>query len=129
VRAERSVDGQRLQALGEGGILVTVAELAMAYRLLAVQRERIEMRPVLIGLEGAVEFGTAQHARVDGTKLAGKTGSMIADTGEPVAWFAGFFPGRAPEAAIAVMLPGRSGGADAAPVAGRILAAYHAGRL
>ncbi len=125
----RTIDAQRLQALGEDGIIVTVAELAMAYRLLTLQIGTPEMRPILAGLEGAVEFGTAQHARVAGAKVAGKTGSIVTDAGVPVAWFAGFLPSRAPEVVVAVMLPGRSGGADAAPIAGRILAAHHAGRL
>jgi cell division protein FtsI/penicillin-binding protein 2 len=49
-----------------------------------------------------------------------------------VAWFAGFAPsgqGAPPRVVVTVMLQGRSGGADAAPVAGRILAAWQAGRL
>jgi peptidoglycan glycosyltransferase len=129
VLASRSADAQRLQALGEDGVLITAAELALAYRLLALKITRPDMQPILAGLEGAVEFGTAQNARVTSAKLAGKTGSVIASTGEPIAWFAGFLPSRAPAVAIAVMLPGRSGGADAAPVAGRILEAYRAGRL
>jgi cell division protein FtsI/penicillin-binding protein 2 len=87
------------------------------------------MRLVLAGLVGAVEYGTAQNARVAATVVAGKTGTSLSNAGEPVAWFAGFVPSAAPEVAIAVMVPGRSGGADAAPVAGRILEAYRAGRL
>jgi cell division protein FtsI/penicillin-binding protein 2 len=46
-----------------------------------------------------------------------------------IAWFAGFAPSREPSAVVTVMLQGRSGGADAAPVAGRILEAHLAGRL
>jgi cell division protein FtsI/penicillin-binding protein 2 len=123
------VDAQRLQALGEDGVSITVAELAAAYRLLALKINRPEMQPILAGLEGAVEFGTAQNASVKGVKIAGKTGSVLTAAGEPIAWFAGFMPSRNPEVVVAVMLPGRSGGADAAPVAGRILAAYRAGTL
>lgn len=129
VLAARSMDAQRLQALGEDGIVITAAELALAYRSLALQVARPEIQPILDGLEGAVEFGTAQHARVPGAKFAGKTGSVLTAAGEPIAWFAGFLPSRAPEVVVVVMLPGRSGGADAAPVAGRILAAHRAGRL
>jgi cell division protein FtsI/penicillin-binding protein 2 len=87
------------------------------------------MQAVLAGLENAVEYGAAQRARVVGMTVAGKTGSVRAESGAPVAWFAGFAPSRAPEVAVAVALEGRSGGGDAAPVAGRILAAYRAGRL
>ncbi len=126
-------NAQRLQSLGEDGILATTAGLAAAYRLLALKINSPEMQPILAGLEGAVEFGTAHNARVagaaSGEKLAGKTGSVLTSAGEPIAWFAGFWPSRAAEAVITVMVPGHSGGADAAPVAGRILEAYGAGRL
>jgi len=122
-------DAVRLQALGEEDVLITVAELASAYRALALKASAPEMGLVIAGLEGAVEYGTAQNARVAGVKLAGKTGTSIGIAGEPVAWFAGFLPSSAPEVAVAVMVPGRSGGADAAPVAGRILEAHRAGRL
>jgi cell division protein FtsI/penicillin-binding protein 2 len=120
-----STASPQLQALGEDGVLVTAAGLAIAYRQLA----RSCAAPVLDGLEGAVEFGTAQRARIDGLKVAGKTGSVRAASGARVAWFAGFAPSRSPEVVVVVMLQGRSGGADAAPVAGRILESYRAGRL
>jgi penicillin-binding protein A len=129
IRAAGSGDAQRLQALGEDGVLVTVAGLAMAYRALALKTGAPEMRPILAGLEGAVEYGTAQNARVASVNVAGKTGTALTAAGEPIAWFSGFLPSDAPEAVIAVMVPGRSGGADAAPVAGRILEAYRTGRL
>ncbi len=118
-------DGIRLQALGEENVLATAADLAMAYRWLALYAAP----PVLAGLEGAVEYGTAQLAKVEGASLAGKTGSVRTAGGNRIAWFAGFFPSRAPRVAIAVMMAGYSGGADAAPVAGRILAAYQAGSI
>ena len=124
-----SGDAIRLQALGEQAVLVTVVELALAYRSLATRITLPEMRPILQGLEGAVEYGTAQNASVDGTKVAGKTGTALTSTGEIIAWFAGFVPSSAPQVALAVMVHGRSGGADAAPIAGRILEAYRAGRL
>ena len=126
-------NAQRLQALGEDGILVTTAGLAAAYRLLALKINAPEMEPILAGLEGAVEYGTAQNARVSGAvsaeKLAGKTGTSLTAAGDPLAWFAGFWPSRTAETVVTVMVPGHSGGADAAPVAGRILEAYRAGRL
>ena len=68
----------RLQALGEAGVLVTPAAVAMAYTRLAVASARAWMAPVLGGMEDAVEFGTAQRARVAGLKVAGKTGSVRA---------------------------------------------------
>jgi penicillin-binding protein 2 len=77
-------------------------------------------------MEEAVEFGTSQLARVPGATVAGKTGSVPSAR---VAWFAGFAPSRAPSVVVVVMLQGRSGGADAAPIAARILQSYFAGRL
>jgi penicillin-binding protein A len=119
----------QLQALGERRVLVTAAGLAMAYRGLAMG----VASGVVDGLEDAVEYGTAQRARVAGLAVAGKTGSLRTESRKRVAWFAGFAPSRdhgaAPRVVVTVMLQGRSGGADAAPVAGRILAAWQAGRL
>jgi len=129
IQPARGQEANRLQALGEEGILVTPAELAMGYRSLALGAGRADMQPIVEGLEDAVEYGTAQLARVEGLAVAGKTGSLRTGDGARVAWFAGFAPSRAPEVAVAVMLQGRSGGTDAAPVAGKILAAYRAGRL
>jgi len=118
-------EAQQLQAIGEGSVVVTAAAMALAYRRLALASPEA----IRAGLEGAVEFGTARQARVEGTSVAGKTGSVRAEDGATIAWFCGFAPSRAPSAVVTVMLQGRSGGADAAPVAGRILAAHLAGQL
>jgi cell division protein FtsI/penicillin-binding protein 2 len=109
----------RLQAVGESGVRVTPAALAMAYTRLATLSARAWMAPVRAGLEDAVEFGTAQRARVAGMKVAGKTGSVRSAEGAQLAWFAGFTE----RYAVTVVLQGRSGGGDAAPVASRILEA------
>ena len=77
------------------------------------------------GMADAVSFGTAQRAQVTGLKVSGKTGSVRTPAGLYLAWFAGFTDA----AVVTVMLQGRSGGADAAPVAGRILEAQWKGRL
>jgi cell division protein FtsI/penicillin-binding protein 2 len=129
IRPAMNPDAQRIQALGEDSVEVTAAELALAYRLLALKIDQPALRAIQDGLEGAVEFGTAQNAAISGIRVAGKTGSALTAAGEPVAWFAGFVPSSAPQAALAVMLPGRSGGADAAPVARRIFEAYRSGRV
>ena len=52
----------------------------------------------------------------------------LSPDGAHLAWFAGFLPSVAPKYVVTVMLQGRSGGADAAPVAGRILEAAWGGR-
>jgi penicillin-binding protein 2 len=112
-----------LQALGEESVSVTALELLAAYRRLARRGG-----PILEGLEGAVEFGTARGAQVEQRKVAGKTGTVVTATGAHAAWFAGFAPSRAPEVAAVVLVQGRSGGADAAPIAGRLFRSYFAGR-
>jgi cell division protein FtsI/penicillin-binding protein 2 len=124
----QSDERQQLQALGEAGILVTPEALVRAYRQLALQPTRPGMQEILAGLEGAVDFGTGQLARVAWAQLAGKTGSTRMGS-QFLAWFAGFVPSRAPEVAIVVILSGRHGGSDAAPVAAKILDAWHSGRL
>ena len=131
-RATRA-DAQCLQALGESGVLVTPAGLAMAYRHLARRLARPEspaaLGAVRDGMREAVDFGTAQLAAVPGATVAGKTGSALAENGDPVAWFAGWLPADAPRVVVCVMRHGRSGGADAAPVAARILDAYRKGKI
>jgi len=128
IEVASGVEPTRLQAIGEGGVRVTAAALAAAYRSLALSASRPAMAPILGGLEDAVEFGTAQRARIAGVTVAGKTGSVRTAEGAFIAWFAGFAPSRAPQVVVAVMLQGRSGGADAAPIAGRILEAHFGGR-
>jgi cell division protein FtsI/penicillin-binding protein 2 len=125
VRPAMDPDRQELQSLGEANIQVTPLELVRAYWQLALH---LKHPGILAGMEGAVEYGTAQLARVRWATLAGKTGSTRLG-GQFIAWFAGFVPSRAPEVAIAVMLAGRHGGSDAAPVAAQILDAWHAGRV
>lgn len=117
-----------LQALGEEGVQVTALELLTAYKRLANQIREPVVAPVLAGLEGAVDFGTAQAARLEGIRVAGKTGSVRTFSGGRGAWFAGFAPSRSPEVAVTVFVAGSSGGADAAPIAGQLLHRYFAGR-
>ena len=120
VEAAAHPDDRKLQALGEERVLVTPAGLATMYANLA----RKPAAAILEGLEGAVEYGTAQLAQIAKVKVAGKTGTV-----RQTAWFAGFAPSRSPEVAIAVAVAGRSGGSDAAPIAARILELYFAGKM
>jgi penicillin-binding protein 2 len=129
IPAAAGPNANQLEALGEEPLLVTAVGLAAGYRSLALAAARTEMAPITAGLEDAVEYGTAQLARVPGIKVAGKTGSVRTQSGTRIAWFAGFAPSRAPEVVVTVMLQGRSGGADAAPIAGRILEAWGAGKI
>lgn len=115
---------QQLQALGEEGVFVTPLELVMAYRRIALRAADPKIVPVLEGMEGAVEFGTAQNASLRRIKVAGKTGSVRMSSGAFAAWFAGFAPSRSPEVAVVVLMQGRSGGSDAAPIAARMLREY-----
>ena len=113
------VDARQLQAIGEARVMVTPLGLLMAYSRLAAHAAE----PILEGLEGAVDYGTAQLARLPNVKVAGKTGTVLTSPGARAVWFAGFAPSRKPEVAIVAVVQGRSGGLDAAPIAGRILGA------
>lgn len=96
----------QLLALGARHIRVTPAWLARAFhRLLAAPPE-----PILDGLRRAVSEGTAAAAK---PALGGKTG-----TSREASWFAGFNQ----KLLLVVALPGGTGGADAAPLAGEIFA-------
>lgn len=80
------------------------------------------------GMVAAVESGTAQAAGLPGMRVAGKTGSAENPGGPAHAWFIGFAPAEQPGIAIAVVLENAgSGGALAAPIAGKLLAAAAAG--
>jgi cell division protein FtsI (penicillin-binding protein 3) len=80
--------------------------------------------------ERAVETGTGTAARIDGLRIAGKTGTALAVTegeyssGETRASFVGFFPADDPEVALLVVLGnpdgGYHGGEVAAPVFRRV---------
>ena len=119
------VETRQLQAIGEARVVVTPVGLLSAYAGLASKATG----PILEGLQGAVEYGTAQLAAVRGVTVAGKTGTVVTSSGVRVVWFAGFAPSRSPEVAVVVAAQGRSGAMDAAPIGGRILAARFEGKL
>jgi len=91
------------------------------------------------GMEGAVAYGTAPRARIEGLRVAGKTGTaqycddIARETGicgvgleQPThAWFAAFAPVEKPEVSVIVFLyNGGEGSVAAVPVAHDILEHY-----
>jgi cell division protein FtsI/penicillin-binding protein 2 len=130
VRAPRSAEERQLLALGEESIEVSPLGLLAAYRRLALARRDSEsacaLAPVFDGLEGSVAYGMGTQAGAAGLEVAGKTGTASSAAGWTHAWFAGFAPAAAPEVVLMVFLEKGRGGADAAPVAGQVFAAYAA---
>jgi penicillin-binding protein 2 len=89
---------------------------------------------VLQGLEGAVAYGTATGAQVEGVRVAGKTGTAqfcddlkcgVGFAQPEHAWFTAFAPVEDPEISVIVFLyDGGEGSQMAVPVAHEILAYY-----
>jgi penicillin-binding protein 2 len=80
-------------------------------------------------MEGAVndEDGTARAFRMQGVRLAGKTGTSQNPHGEDHALFIGYGPAEKPEIAIAVVVENAGhGGSVAAPIAGALFRDYFA---
>jgi cell division protein FtsI/penicillin-binding protein 2 len=141
-------------ALGESTVLVTPAQLLLAYSAIATrglvfrlwkpsagQRHsplllrRVKLRSETFkvlreGLEECVRSGTGGGAAVEGVRVAGKTGTAAAldQSGATHAWFVGYAPAEDPEIALVVFLERGTGIRDAAPLAGRILKHYFAGK-
>jgi cell division protein FtsI/penicillin-binding protein 2 len=119
-----SLDDSVLEALGDDHIRVSAIEILHAYARLASLSTEPLASPIIEGLEGAVDFGTAQALKLRSTRVAGKTGTARVSPGGTAAWVAGFAPSRSPEVVFTVLVEGRSGGADAAPIAARMLQSY-----
>lgn len=133
VRVAGTVEEKQLEALGHWGIETAPLALLAAYRQLALRRKQEGdggmLAPVFAGLEGATEYGTGQLARPEGLRVAGKTGTSRAQTGNwTQAWFVGYAPADDPEIAVVVFIEHGRGGADAAPLAREIFAAWQAQR-
>jgi peptidoglycan glycosyltransferase len=148
-----SEEAKARASLGESGILVTPAQLLMAYSAVATGgavfrfwlpdapippggngapqlSRRVRLHPRTLdtlraGLLQCVESGTCQGAAVPGVAVAGKTGTAAAPGGSH-AWFVGYAPAAKPELAIVVFLERGTGAMDAAPLAGQILREYFA---
>jgi penicillin-binding protein 2 len=123
----------QLQAIGEEDVRTTPLALLKAYRELALRRRNATIdaadHTVFAGLEAATEYGMARLAQPASTlKVAGKTGTSLADEGHwKHGWFAGFAPATDPQIVLVVFLEQGTGPADAAPIAGKVFAAYAAG--
>jgi len=124
-REPRTREQIQLAALGVEGIRVTLAELAEAYRSLALALaaypETVAARTVTAGLTDSASYGMAGAAALGGVPVAGKTGTASPESGGRThGWFVGLAPAPAPRVVVAVYLPaGR--GSDAAQVAARVL--------
>src|SRR5260370_4284417 len=117
----------QLEALGYHGIEVTPLELLEAYRKLALRKRKEDLgvdAPIFSGLEGAVTFGMAHAASVDGMKIAGKTGTSVArNTQQTHGFFVGYAPAEKPEIAVVVFLA-QGRGLDAAAIAQPVFSAF-----
>lgn len=128
-REPDSADSRQLTLLGVDGVRVTPLELARAYRWLAlelaVHADSDASQVVRTGLEDSASFGMAGQVSLGGVAVLGKTGTAESEASSRThGWFVGLAPAQNPKVVIVVFLPsGR--GADAAHVAGELLANAH----
>jgi cell division protein FtsI/penicillin-binding protein 2 len=103
-----------LLVLGVAGIAVSPAQVAAAYRKLALETA---LPAVLEGLRDSVSYGMAHNAAVPGIEILGKTGTA-GDTanGPSHGWFAGISDLGHQKIVIVIYLP-HGNGADAARLA------------
>lgn len=132
-------------SIGQGDILITPLQLACAYTVFANQghipRPHLladtaptftvtgikpeAIAAVIRGLVGVVASGTGVLARVGAVESAGKTGTAQNPHGEDHSLFVGYAPAVNPEILVCVVVENAGhGGSVAAPIAGRIMAAY-----
>ena len=80
-----------------------------------------EIRAMMIA---TVQRGTGTAASLPGVQVAGKTGTATNPAGRSHAWFVAFAPAEAPRVAVAIVVENAGyGGAVAAPIARRVIAA------
>lgn len=150
VRIQDKPREKALAAIGQQGVTATPAQVLLAYSAVAAKGEVFRLimpgqhkAPNLIrvvplrkrtlavlsaGLRDCVKNGTCRTAAIPGVAVAGKTGTAPALDGSRVtqAWFVGYAPAGSPEVAVVVFLKRGTGGANAAPLAGRIFKQYFA---
>ncbi len=125
-REPRTAEDEQLALLGVVGLRVSPLELAEAYRWLALQmnspHQSLAVQVVDTGLTDSASFGMAGEASRGRLSVAGKTGTAEGvGSARTHGWFAGLAPAAHPQVVVVVFEPaGR--GADAAHVAGEILA-------
>jgi len=125
-RDPHTPDETSLALLGVDGIRVTPLELASAYRWLGLQLDAhpdsAAAQVVQAGLTDSASFGIAASASLSGVSVAGKTGTANLGGGTPThGWFAGLVPATHSQVVVVVYLP-TGHGADAARIAGEVLA-------
>lgn len=88
--------------------------------------DAVQMAEMLVNV---VDNGTGSNARIDGVRVAGKTGTAQTGNDNPaVAWFVAFAPAQSPTVAVAVVVedagaPEVSGNQLAAPIARSVIEA------
>jgi stage II sporulation protein D len=113
----QSREQKELLVLGVTGVAVSPAQMAVAYRKLALELDEGEAPAVREGLRDSVSYGMAHNAAVAGMGIAGKTGTAgDAAQGRSHGWFAGIGYLGNEEVAMVIYLPGGNG-ADAARLA------------
>jgi cell division protein FtsI/penicillin-binding protein 2 len=128
VPTPESQEQKELMVLGIAGITVSPAQMAVAYRKLALELHdaRAPFDTVREGLKDSVDYGMAHNAAVPGVEIAGKTGTA-SDPGQSWShgWFAGTGDLDRKEYVVVIYLP-RGNGADAAHLAQHFFLAMNA---
>jgi stage II sporulation protein D len=113
----QSREQKELLVLGVAGIAVSPAQMAVAYRKLALELDEAQAPAVREGLRDSVSYGMAHNAAVPGMEIAGKTGTASdGPQGRSHGWFAGTAYLGHEEVVIVTYLP-LGNGADAARLA------------
>jgi stage II sporulation protein D len=108
---------KELLVLGVAGIAVSPAQIAEAYRRLALELDQSKAPAVREGLRDSVTYGMAHNADVPGMEIAGKTGTAGEEAqGRSHGWFAGTGHLGHDEVVVVIYLP-LGNGADAARLA------------
>jgi beta-lactamase class D len=128
LRAPTSMEQKQLFVLGLAGVAVTPAQVAVAYRRLALKLADAKAVPIVevveAGMTHSVEYGMAHDANVPGLQIAGKTGTASdQEQAWTHGWFAGIATGRTTEIVVVIYLP-RGNGSDAARLARSFLIAW-----